>query len=245
MSHLNKEKINEFKSYLKGLIEERNSGKEVDFNKAIAEKYNVILSVREEGSYVGVYGEDIYTDSDKKSLESVLESWLNFNLLHENVELNSRLRKNNYCCSFSNSIINIEEDSYVLPTYKFINENYTDDCFIDFNGMMKEEELLNNFPMGRSFNSFSNETILNHISNRKNILKEGESLNYYVRNITTQIASKNESVFLKVEEIPEKIGHSIHDCGEYIEIKDYDNNLFKINKIDELRVDFDTTEKCS
>ncbi|MBQ8997205.1 MAG: hypothetical protein IJ086_00765, partial [Clostridium sp.] len=188
-----------------------------------------------------IYGDTVCEDN-KKSLESALNCWLDSDVLYECDEINIKLRKNNYCCSFSYSgIINRDlKETYIVPTYKFINDNYTNDCFIDFNGVVEEKEFLSNFPMGRSFDSFSNKTILDAAWSKKDTLQEDESLNYYIRYITNQVGYGVK--YLNIQEITEKIGHSLIDHGEYIEIKDYDNKLFRIYKVDNTKVDFDTIE---
>lgn len=239
MEKLNKVNINEFKEYLKSLIEARKLGKKLDFNKEICEKYNLVMLDRGGVTLTSTWLDGIGEDNkDRTFLDALLDEIV----FEESYEINLDLRKNNYCSSYYYSEIVLDENIYLIPTHSFINNNYTSDYYMNFNCIIDKNELLNNFPKGRCLEFNIDKTMLEDMVDIKDTLKDDESLNYYAKRLINKIPSREGSEFLHIDEVG-RLGHSLVEHDDYFEIKDYDNNLFRVNKVEGSRLDFDTIER--
>lgn len=235
MSKIKKINIEELKLFLISLLEERKLNKNIDLNKAICDKFRIILCSKEDTTLVGLYGEDMYEMANgRMSIEDIFEGEL---IEDCSKEFNLRLKSNNDCCSFNYAKLILGDNTYLIPIHSLINSNYTNDVCLNFNGLVLEEELLNNFPLGRRLGYYYNTTMLKHMVDIKEYLGNNESLNYYIRN---KCNIKGVDKEFNISDIPNYLGHSILDYEDCIEIKDYDNNKFVINKISSIKIDFDT-----
>lgn len=235
MSELKKVNIEELKLFLVGLLEERKLNRAIDLNKAVSDKFRVILSDEKGVTLIGLYGEDMYEEANGyMAIEDMFEGEL---IKDCGEEFDLKLRLNNDCCSFNYAKLILGDNTYLLPIHSFVNNNYTNDVYLNFNELVLEEEILNNFPRGRRLGYYYNTTMLKHMVDIKKSLGNDESLNYYIRN---RCNVKGEGKEFNLSDIPDYLGHSILDCEDYVEIKDYDNTKFVIKKISGDKIDFDT-----
>lgn len=239
MSESKKIDIEELKVFLKGLIEDKKLDKAVDLNKVISEKFKLLLWDAEGVTMVGLSGEDMYEQANGyMAIEDVFEGELVEDCTDE---FNLDLKLNNDCSSFNYVRLFLDNRAYLITLHSLINSNYTSDIYLNFNEIVLEDELLKNFSKGRMLGYNYNTTILKHMAEIKDSLEDEESLNYYLAN-RCRIKVKNES--FNISCIPDYLGYDIVNCENHIEIKDYENTLFKIKKVNEAEVDLDTIEMC-
>lgn len=237
MSRLNRMNVEELKLFLITLLEEKKLDKTIDLNKAISDRFKVILFDKKDVTLVGLYGEDMYENAnDFMAIEDMFEGEL-IEDCGEDFDL--KLRLNNDCCSFNYVKMVLGDNTYLVPIHQLINSNYTHEAYLNLNELILEEELLNNFPKGRMLGYYYNTTMLKHMVEIKASLEEDESLNYYLGN---KCNVGKVSRDFNICDIPDYLGHSIVDCKDYIEIKDYEDAKFVIKKLSNDKVDFDTIE---
>lgn len=227
--------MKKFKENLLGLIKKREVEPSIDLNEEICNSYNVKLYKDDSITLTALYLDEL--NENQISLECLLEDYLT-----EESDLNDKLRKQNTCCSFSYGEIDLCGEKYVLPLHALVNRNWSNDYYANFNLIVKKEDLLKNFPAGRKMDIYNSDvSILSEMITRKANLKEDESLNYYVQYIAGDSVEGEVSQYkYPVSAIPRKIASSVVNCKTHVVLKDYDNNIFEIDKSGETSVDFNT-----